>query len=109
VSVDKLVLGRGLAQRPVAAAALALFQHRQRTAHADEPGGQIGQHGGAIGHPRRHDQHVVGDDTHAGARQRGNGAMHRRDKAMAGGSGLRRPPQHVIPKRLLQVAPRQHP
>ncbi len=65
--VDDLVLRPGLAQGAVAARLLALLQHVEGAAHADEIGGQIGEQRDALVQPGRLDQHVVGEHVAARA------------------------------------------
>ena len=103
VGMHSIELGTGLAESPVPARALALFQHFQRAADGDEPGRKIGKQGGAVNEPGRLDQDVIGDDVMAGAGRGGDGPVHGSDQAVPGLPGGGGQPQHIVPQGTVQV------
>ena len=56
VGMYSFVLRGSLAQRSIAPTPLSFHQHRQRTAHADQPRRQVSQNISAVGHPLRLDR-----------------------------------------------------
>ncbi len=60
VPVDDLILRLRLPQRPILPRPLALLQHGEGAAHADEIRGQIAEQGDALLQPGRFDQHMIG-------------------------------------------------